>query len=154
MDPLLALALSVGGVLAIVLVCALAGGTRTAVIAGADVAREQLGHDEPTFQAAHVLVAGDGRTALLANHGGTDVAAVMVLGDKFVTRRFGRGSIRAVELREQPAGRVLSLRTDDPTCRRIDVALDRAERVDFWVAAMERLRQDAGHAARLHAEEA
>jgi hypothetical protein len=171
---ILALVLSVGGVTAIVLVCWLAGGARTAVIADAEAARIQLQYDEPTFQAAHVLVAGDGRTALLASGGGTDVAAVMVFGDKLVTRRFGRGAIREVALREQPAGRILSVLTDDPTCRRIDVVIDRdggdgpddrdgrdgAEGVGFWVAAMERLRQGAqgsgssDHPARIHAEEA
>lgn len=152
MDLLLALVLSVGGVIAIVLVCWLAGGTRTAVIAGAEAARAQVGQDEPTFRAAHVLVAGDGRSALLASDGGADVAAVMVLGDKLVTRRFGHGSIRDVTLREQPAGRVLTVLTDDPTCRRIDVIIDPnggdgprdgADGAGFWLAAMERLRQEA-----------
>lgn len=157
MDLLLALVLSVGGVIAIVLACWLAGGTRTAVIAGAEAARAQVGLDEPTFRAAHVLVASDGRSALLASDGGADVAAVMVLGDKLVTRRFGHGSIRDVALREQPAGRVLTVLTDDPTCRRIEVIIDPnggdgpggpdgsdgADHAGFWVAAMERLRQEA-----------
>jgi hypothetical protein len=165
---ILALVLSVGGVTAIVLVCWLAGGARTAVIADAEAARIQLQYDEPTFQAAHVLVAGDGRTALLANDSGTDVAAVMVFGDKFVTRRFARGAIRKVELRQQPAGSVMTVRIDDLTCRRIDVVLDRggADRaggvdgVDFWLSAMERLSQGAqasqvsGHPARIRTEEA
>lgn len=180
MHLLLALMLSVGGVIAIVLVCWLAGGTRTAVIADAEAARAQLGHDEPSFQAAHVLVAGDGRAALLASDDGADVAAVVVFGDKLVTRRFGRGGIRTVALGEQPAGRVLTVLTEDPTCRRIDVVIagdggdggdgggggDGADGAGFWVAAMERLRQgpqrsgslgssgSPGHPARVHAEEA
>ena len=151
---ILALVLSVGGVIAIVLVCWLAGGTSKTVIADADAARIQLQYDEPTFQAAHVLVAGDGRTALLANDSGTDVAAVMVFGDKFVTRRFGRGAIRNVEMRQQPAGGVMTVLTDDPTCRRIDVVIDRdrvsgVDGVDFWISAMERLSH-----ARIRPEEA
>ncbi len=148
---LLALVLSVGGVIAIVLVCWLAGGTNKTVIAGADAARIQLQYDEPTFQAAHVLVAGDGRTALLANDSGTDVAAVMVFGDKYVTRRFGRGAIRNVALRQQPTGGVMTVLTDDPTCRRIDVVIDSggANGVDFWLSALERLSH-----ARIRPEEA
>lgn len=151
---LLPLVLSVGGLIAIVLTCWLAGGTSTTVISGAEAARVQLSYDEPTFQAAHVLVAGDGRTALLANDSGTDVAAVMVLGDKLVTRRFGHGDIRAVELREQPAGRVLTMLTDDLTCRRIDVAIgpNDVAGADFWISAMERLRH--GQPARVRSEEA
>lgn len=163
MDLSLALAFSVGGVIAIVLVCWLAGGTRTAVIADAETARVQLDRDEPSFEAAHVLLAGDRRTALLANDGGTDVAVVMVFGDKLVTRRFARGAIREVALSEQPAGRVLTVLTDDPTCRRIDVVIDKdepggKEGAELWIAAMERLRQGApissAQPARIHAEEA
>lgn len=169
---LVALAVSVGGVIAIVLVCWLAGGTRKTVIASADQALEMLSCDEPTFQAARVLVAGDRRTALVANDSGTDIAAVMVFGDKFVTRRFGHGSIRSVALRQEPAGGVMTVLTDDPTCRRIEVVIGKdgpnaaesrpgppetfeTDNIEFWLSAMERLRQGAQRADhRARAEEA
>lgn len=158
----LSLLLPLAAVTAIVLVCWLAGGTGKAVIADAETVRARLRHDEPTFAPARVLIAGDRRVALVADDSGADIVAVMAFGDKLVTRRFAHGSIRSASLREQPGrGRILTLVTDDPTCRRIDVLMKADESsespappgaggasaspaalasTDPWLAALERLR--------------
>jgi hypothetical protein len=157
---LLSLLLPVAGVLAIVLVCWLAGGTGKAVIADAEAARARLREDEPSFAPARVLLASDRRVALIADRSGTDIAAVMAFGDKLVSRRFARGAIRAASLREQPGtGRVLTLLTDDPTCRRIDMLMDAREAqgtaesagssespesIHLWLSALERLMPPPG----------
>ncbi|HWN66219.1 MAG TPA: hypothetical protein VNM90_01200 [Haliangium sp.] len=164
---LLSLLLPVGGVLAIVLVCWLAGGTGKAIIADAEAARACLRHDEPGFAPARVLLARDRRVALVADDRGTDIAAVMAFGDKLVSRRFARGAIRSASLREQPGtGRVLTLLTDDHTCRRIDLPLDPGpgpapgadtpashqspesiDSIDLWLAALARLMPPSAHPA-------
>jgi hypothetical protein len=146
---LVSLLLPVAGVLAIVLVCWLAGGTGRAVIDDAEAARACLRHDEPGFTPARVLLARDRRVALLADDSGTDIAAVMAFGDKLVSRRFARGAIRSASLREQPGtGRVLTVLTDDPTCPRIDVVMGAPEpgdtpgaagTPDLWLSALARL---------------
>lgn len=145
----LTLLIPAAGVAAIVLLCWLAGGTGKAVIADAEAARARLRHDEPSFVPARVLLAGDRRVALLADDSGTDVAAVMAFGDSLVSRRFARGSIRDARVHEQPGtGRVLTVLTDDPTCRRIDMVVSRPGAPDAaeqahalapWLAALQRL---------------
>lgn len=144
------------GVGMIVLICCLAGGLRTAQIASEDAARARVHQDEPDFDAARVLLGRDRRAALLADHSGEDIAAVMSFGDKLVTRRLGRGAVRAVTVREQAGGEVLSIVISDPTCKRIDVALAHAagepgdhdaSELGFWLAAVERLAAPAEGAA-------
>jgi hypothetical protein len=155
---LLSLLLPVAGVLAIVLVCWLAGGTGKAVIDDAETVRACLRHDEPGFAPARVLLARDRRVALVADDGGTDIAAVMAFGDKLVSRRFARGAIRSASLREQPGtGHVLTLLTDDPTCRRIDLPVDSnadpnpgpgrepTESIGLWLSALARLMPPSAH---------
>jgi hypothetical protein len=167
---LASLLLPVAGVLAIVLVCWLAGGTGRAVIDDAEAARACLRHDEPGFVPARVLLARDRRVALLADDSGNDIAAVMAFGDKLVSRRLARGVIRSARLREQPGtGRVLTLLTDDPTCRRIDLVMgtpgsgDTAESpespespdsIDLWLSALARLMPPSAHPASAGTEEA
>lgn len=158
---ILSLLLPVVGVLVIVLVCWLAGGTGKALIADAEAARACLRHDEPGFTPARVLLARDRRVALLVDDGGTDIAAVMAFGDKLVSRRFARGAIRSASLREQPGtGRVLTVLTDDPTCRRIDVVMEQQqspeppEPIDGWLSALERLLPSSAHPASAGAKEA
>jgi hypothetical protein len=156
---LLSLLLPAAGVTAIVLVCWLAGGAGKAVIADTDAARDRLLQDEPDFAATRVLLAGDRRVALLASDSGGDIAAVMAFGDKLVTRRFSHGSVRSVAVRQQPGARpVLTLLTDDPTCRRIDVALatDQAaapgDPIHFWLSSLQRLIPAPAHLTGARAE--
>lgn len=157
---LVSLLLPVAGVAAIVLVCWLAGGTGQAEIADAEAARAALREDEPDFAPARVLLARDRRAALLADASGADVGAVMAFGDKLVTRRLAPGAIRSAGVHERPGrGRVLTVLTYDPTCRRIDVALGQSpespespESIDLWLAALQRLVAPAARPSR--AEEA
>jgi hypothetical protein len=160
----LTLLIPAAGVAAIVLLCWLAGGTGKAVIADEEVARARLRHDEPSFVPARVLLAGDRRVALLADDSGTDIAAVMAFGDTLVCRRFARGAIRSARLHEQPdTGRSLTLLTDDPTCRRIDMlvsapgvpeAPEHAESLAAWLAALQRLAPASAPTAAASTEKA
>lgn len=168
---LVSLLLAVAGVLAIVLVCWLAGGMGKAVI-DAEAARECLRHDEPDFVPARVLLARDRRAALLADDSGTDIVAVMAFGDKLVSRRFARGAIRSASLREQPGtGRVLTLLTNDPSCRRIDLVMgapepgdtagsagapdpESPESIALWLSALARLVTPSGHPSSAGTEKA
>jgi hypothetical protein len=152
----LSMLLPAAGVAAIILVCWLAGGTGKAEIADAEAVRAHLRHDEPGFAPARVLLAGDRRVALVADDTSADIAAVMAFGDKLVSRRFARGAIRAARLTEQPGtGRVLTVLTNDPTCRRIEMVLEAqepspdtasaAEPIGAWLAALERLMPPSVH---------
>lgn len=115
-------------VAALIVASWLAGGWRTARLEGAEDARARLAADEPGFAVSRVLVAADGRAALLAGEpDGAGVGAVIALGDKLVTRRFGPGEVLAVhlddELDDGTAGPRLRIVTSDPTCRRVALCL-------------------------------
>ncbi|WP_428267325.1 hypothetical protein [Haliangium sp.] len=143
------LALPVIGVAVLVAICWLAGGTKDAVIVDADEARAQVLRDEPDFTCDRVLLAQDGRAALVADAGTGELAAVVSFGDKLVTRRLGPGALRSAGIEPVGEGRVLALVTYDHTCRRIEVALapatapepggaeDEVE-LDTWLAAAQR----------------
>lgn len=152
--------LPIAGVVAIILVCWLAGGTVQAEIADAEAARAHLRHAEPDFAPARVLLAGDRRVALVADDTSADIAAVMAFGDTLVSRRFARGGIRAARLSQRPgAGHMLTVLTGDPTCRRIDMVLhapaaeesspsaEPAESIGHWLAALERLMPSSARPA-------
>ncbi|ACY13176.1 hypothetical protein [Haliangium ochraceum] len=121
MDPL-ALALPLVGVVALVVLCALAGGTAREALADADDALARLRSDEPDFAAGAVWLAGDGRSALVCEARGEAIAVVLILGDKHVTRVLRPGSVRALrERRRRDGARVLRVLTRDASCARIDL---------------------------------
>lgn len=92
-DILLDLAISLGGIAALVAASWLLGGWRTAW-ASLEAARERLAFDEPDFAPADWCVGVDGKAAAAIDAGGA-LAVVFVVGDSLATRRLAPGAVDA-----------------------------------------------------------
>ena len=121
------LGLIVGGVVVALAIIHLLGWSAPAEIADVEAAGTRFRLDHPDACPASGWVAADGRSALLELDEG--VGLVVVLGDRTVVRRLGRGSLASV--RTDPTHTHLRLR--DPAFPRARLALPASDERDAWL---------------------
>lgn len=92
--PLL-LGMIAGGTGALLAALHLVGWSSPATLDGAESVRSQLAVDHPDWAVESVVVGTDGQAALVELAGG-GLGLVAVLGDRFVSRRLGPGSLTAL----------------------------------------------------------
>ncbi len=99
-DPLVLL-LSVLSVLAVFLINRWLGGFTPAHLNSKTDALARLKLDYPAFAEQETVIAGDGKSAIVAGTDGS-IALVQAVGDRFLTRLLGPGDISALLL--EPSG--------------------------------------------------
>jgi hypothetical protein len=95
----------------------------------------RLALDHPGFRAGESAVSADARAALMENRADGALYLARAGGDKFVTRRLSRGSLRA--LRRDGAG--LDLRFADFTFPRAKLAFADESQASDWEARLKRV---------------
>lgn len=95
----------------------------------------RLALDHPGFRAGAGALSADARTALLENRGDGALYLARAGGDKFVTRKLARGSLRALER----SGARLDLRFADFTFPRAGLAFASESEAGEWEARLRRL---------------
>ena len=86
------MAISLAGVLVLVLVSFLLGGLKSAAVTR-EAAAERLAFDEPDFRAAEWMVGADGKAAATVSIDGAEAALIFAIGDGLASRRFRRGGV-------------------------------------------------------------
>lgn len=115
-DLVLDLAISLGGVLAIVGVTAALGALTTARVTQ-DCARDRLAFDEPDFVAAEWMIGLDGRAAAAISADRAETALIFAVGDGLATRRFRAGAVAL-----EKAGATLVFRLGEPSLPAVRLA--------------------------------
>lgn len=133
--PLL-LGVVVGGVALVVALTHIVGWSEQARL-DEDLARERYGQDHPQAVIRAVRAADDGAVALLELSDG--VGLVYVLGDRLVTRRLTRDTLRAVDGLDHG----LRLRLADSSRPRLVVRLEDPEVRRAWRGRLAALTQEA-----------
>lgn len=126
-DPLLDLAISVGGIALLAAAFILAGATRRVTVTEAN-AGERLAFDEPDFSPAGWIVSGDGKAAATTSRDGRETAVVFAAGDGLVTRRFRHG---AVSLEKH--GTEILLMLNEPSKRRVRLVAPSDDAAEEWI---------------------
>ena len=111
------------------------GGWTPASLDALETARAALEADVIGFKAGEGVLADDGRAALFTERAGDRLGLVAALGDGLVTRALGPGELRAA----QCADAKLSLRLNDYTFTRIEIALGDRVEAETWRARAEAL---------------
>ena len=111
------------------------GGWTPARIDTLDSARAALEADVIGFKAGEGVLADDGRAALFTERAGDRLGLVAALGDGLVTRALAAGELRAA----QRADAKLSLRLNDYTFTRMEIALGDRGEAETWRARAEAL---------------
>jgi hypothetical protein len=122
------LGLIVGGIGGTLVALHLIGWSTPARIDSADTARHRFALDYPDVPVLDVQIAADGASALLLLED-DHLALITVLGDRFVVRKLGRGSVRG--LRIDPDH--IELQLDDPGFPRATIQLPESDDRTPWV---------------------
>ena len=121
------LGLVAGGLVSTVGVLHAIGWSETAQLDGADAVRRILSVDHPDDEVIDVIVATDGAGALALLHNQT-LALVSVLGDRFVVRKLGSGSLAHLHI--EPSQVELGFR--DVSFPRLTLALPESDDRARW----------------------
>lgn len=132
MEFLMRLAVPAAGTILIIAAIWRLAGRHDARIADAAHARARLGEDWPRFRAGEVLVARNGRLALILEAGGARVALVEAFGDRLPTRIFAQGEILCAEAK----GERLLFAADDATGGRWEMPLPDGADGALWAGRL------------------
>lgn len=126
-DPILDLAMSLAGVLAIVGVTFALGAFRSAAVTQA-AAAERLAFDEPDFAVGEWLIGADGRAAAAISADRRETALVFAIGDALASRRFRHGAAGL-----EKAGGAIRLRLGEPSLRAVTLAAGDEAAAEQWL---------------------
>jgi hypothetical protein len=126
-DPILDLAVSLGGVLAIVALTFALGAFRSATVT-LEAAADRLAFDEPDFSVGDWMIGADGKAAAAVSADRAETALVIATGDGLASRRFRHGAVGL-----EKVGAAIRLKVGEPSLGAVTLAAGDEATAEQWL---------------------